>query len=290
MVQSDDRFPGIFIDSTERKGKGVFADRSFDVGEEIYRFPVGRFLDKKEYDLLSVDEKKCVDIVDDHYELVEPPACFVNHSCNPNIREENHVAYAIRAIAAQDEITIDYDPISYIQTPFTCHCGASNCRGVVKGKKYASPPRKVLTLCFVQDGSRVLLGMKKRGFGSERWNGFGGKVEPGESIEEAAHRELREEAGIDVSQMEKAGLLEFTFEGDPVLLEVHVFRAGGMIGEPVESDEMRPQWFAESEIPYDAMWLDDKYWLPVFLKGKKFHGVFHFENEKKLLEYAVAEA
>jgi len=149
--------------------------------------------------------------------------------------------------------------------------------------------RKVLTLCFVRDGSRVLLGMKKRGFGANRWNGFGGKLEPGESIEEAAHRELREEAGIGVLQMEKAGTLEFTFVGDPVLLEVHVFRASGVIGEPVESDEMKPQWFEESAIPYDAMWLDDKHWLPVFLAGKNFFGRFHFEGETKILEYEVSE-
>lgn len=34
----------------------------------------------------------------------------------------------------------------------------------------------------------VLLGMKKRGFGAGKWNGFGGKVQPGETIEEAARR------------------------------------------------------------------------------------------------------
>lgn len=42
-----------------------------------------------------------------------------------------------------------------------------------------------------QEG-RVLLGMKKRGFGMGKYNGFGGKVEPGESIEAAALvRQLR---------------------------------------------------------------------------------------------------
>lgn len=34
----------------------------------------------------------------------------------------------------------------------------------------------------------VLLGMKKRGFGAGKWNGFGGKVQPGETIEEAARQ------------------------------------------------------------------------------------------------------
>lgn len=47
---------------------------------------------------------------------------------------------------------------------------------------------RVFTLVLVVQPSRVLLGMKKRGFGAGLWNGFGGKVQPGESIEEAARR------------------------------------------------------------------------------------------------------
>lgn len=47
---------------------------------------------------------------------------------------------------------------------------------------------KLLTLVLVVQPGRVLLGMKKRGFGAGRWNGFGGKVQPGEAIEEAARR------------------------------------------------------------------------------------------------------
>ena len=35
---------------------------------------------------------------------------------------------------------------------------------------------KLLTLVFLRNGSKVLLGMKKRGFGVGKWNGFGGKV------------------------------------------------------------------------------------------------------------------
>lgn len=51
-------------------------------------------------------------------------------------------------------------------------------------------PRKVLTLAFIRDLERgeLLLGLKKRGFGEGNWNGFGGKVELGETIEEGAIR------------------------------------------------------------------------------------------------------
>ena len=41
--------------------------------------------------------------------------------------------------------------------------------------------KKVLTLVFLRNETKVLLGMKKRGFGVDKWNGFGGKVEVGET-------------------------------------------------------------------------------------------------------------
>ena len=50
------------------------------------------------------------------------------------------------------------------------------------------PQNKLLTLLFVLKPGKVLLGYKKRGFGADRWNGFGGKVQQGETIEEAAIR------------------------------------------------------------------------------------------------------
>lgn len=48
--------------------------------------------------------------------------------------------------------------------------------------------RKLLTLAVIRNECNVLLGYKKRGFGQGKWNGFGGKVEHGENIKEAALR------------------------------------------------------------------------------------------------------
>ena len=62
----------------------------------------------------------------------------------------------------------------------------------------SSKQRKVLTLVLLREDNRVLLGMKKRGFGAGKWNGFGGKLEAGETVVEAAAREVREECGYDV--------------------------------------------------------------------------------------------
>jgi 8-oxo-dGTP diphosphatase/2-hydroxy-dATP diphosphatase len=139
----------------------------------------------------------------------------------------------------------------------------------------------------VQDNDRVLLGMKKRGFGAGRWNGFGGKVEAGETIENAAKREIQEEAGVTISDIVKTGEIEFEFKGEAQKLEVNIFKAVSYQGEPLETEEMKPQWFKVSEIPFDQMWPDDIYWMPLFLEGKKFKGKFVFEGQSKIVEHKL---
>ena len=149
--------------------------------------------------------------------------------------------------------------------------------------------KKLLTLCIIHQHPQVLLGMKKRGFGAGRWNGFGGKVSPGEAIEDAAKRELHEEAGIKIGDLHKVGILEFEFQGNPEILEVHIFRVEHFSGKPTESEEMKPQWFHVDEIPFDIMWPDDKHWFPLFLNGKKFTGKFLFGDGDVILSQALTE-
>ncbi|KAK3725005.1 hypothetical protein QZH41_017485, partial [Actinostola sp. cb2023] len=95
---------------------------------------------------------------------------------------------------------------------------------------------KILTLVLVHNTTKVLLGMKKRGFGVGRWNGFGGKVEANETIMEGAKRELQEECCLHAKSLAEVGILLFEFVGDPVILEVHVFRTEEYQGEPTETE------------------------------------------------------
>lgn len=138
--------------------------------------------------------------------------------------------------------------------------------------------KKVLTLCIAYENKKILLGMKKRGFGVGRWNGFGGKVEEGETIFESAKRECEEEAGIKVLEMEEKGIIDFEFQNDPKILEVHIFEIIKFDGFPEESEEMEPRWFYLDEIPFKQMWPDDVHWMPLFLSGKKFKGKFLFDR------------
>jgi mutator protein MutT len=152
---------------------------------------------------------------------------------------------------------------------------------------------KLVTLCLLVKDDKVLLAMKKRGFGMGKWNGIGGKVEEGETIEAAAIRETGEEIGVvvDPAKMENIGKIEFHFKDKPEWNQhMHIFLVKDWKGEPTESEEMAPKWYLHHEIPFDVMWPDDKHWMPAVLAGKKVEGKFYFINEgKNIDEFDIRE-
>ncbi len=144
----------------------------------------------------------------------------------------------------------------------------------------ANSVKKLLTLVYLIRGNEICLGFKKRGFGAGNWNGYGGKLEVGETIEDAAIRELKEESGVHVEKdaLEQMALLEF-FMPEGVLLEVHAFFARTWKNDPTETEEMKPGWFHFENIPYEKMWADDPHWLPRALQGEQLHGKVWFAQD-----------
>ena len=149
-------------------------------------------------------------------------------------------------------------------------------------------PSKQATLCFLLRENEILLGMKKRGFGVGKYNGFGGKVAPGESVEEATVRELYEESGVkvNISDLEKVAEFDFFFPTVPKEQNwdqvVSVFFIRNWEGEPIESEEMLPVWMKQNSLPFEKMWEDDQHWFPRVLLGKKVRGKFSFDKDKLL--------
>ncbi|MDP2735827.1 MAG: 8-oxo-dGTP diphosphatase [bacterium] len=148
---------------------------------------------------------------------------------------------------------------------------------------------KIAMVCYIIRDGKVLLAMKKRGFGEGFWNGPGGKPEEGEELIDALYREVKEELGIVPRDPVEHGILHFAFEDGNPDWRVHVFRAEKFAGRPAESEEMRPAWFAFDEIPYDSMWADDPHWMPLLLAGKRFEGRFTFRDTRTLTAQEVRE-
>lgn len=144
----------------------------------------------------------------------------------------------------------------------------------------------VQTLCLVISEGKILLGMKKRGFGEGRYNGFGGKIIPGETLLRAAKREIAEEAGLKVGKLNKCGVLTFFSPiREPIVM--HIYSCMDFTGTPQESEEMRPKWFRFNKIPYSRMWPDDQHWLPLVLKGKRVRARFWFDAQDIIIKKDV---
>src|SRR5690554_4188160 len=96
--------------------------------------------------------------------------------------------------------------------------------------------KDVTNVLFIRD-NYVLLGMKKRGFGINKYNGIGRKLKKGESIEQAALREAEEESGLIPRIYEKRAIIDFPHSYP---LRMNVYVCTEWEGELKESDEMRP--------------------------------------------------
>lgn len=146
--------------------------------------------------------------------------------------------------------------------------------------------RKIMTEALAVKDGKLLLGRKKRSFGKGKWLGFGGKLEPGESLAQGLRRECLEECNVKVKRFEERGVLVFHYIDDPEM-EVHYFEMLEYEGEPKESEEMEVKWFDLNKIPYDKMFPNDRYWLPMFLKKEFFKGEFWFDKDYEITKHDI---
>lgn len=133
--------------------------------------------------------------------------------------------------------------------------------------------KKTVTLLFLRRGDEILLAMKKRGYGVDKWNGVGGKLESGETALQGAIRECQEEINVTPLDPRLSGRLNFfEYENPDFQHSCHIFVSEDWQGEPKETEEMRPRWFHIDGLPYAKMWPDDELWMPHLLQNRPFSG------------------
>lgn len=112
-------------------GTGLFALKAFKPGDIVLHWDVSHLISKEDLALLSSAEQHYTHPFDEQRLIVvQPPARFVNHSCNNNTEVRDFCDVAIREIAPGEEITSSYSSDGS-GSVFVCSCGAPNCRGRV---------------------------------------------------------------------------------------------------------------------------------------------------------------
>ncbi len=150
------------------------------------------------------------------------------------------------------------------------------------------------TICLLvreQDGktSEVLLARKKTGFGEGKVVGVGGKVEPGETILQAAVRETEEELAVTVREQDlgRAAKITFRFPAKPEWDRiVYIYLVDRWQGEPQSSREVDPFWVPVDEIPFGETWSDSAEWLPLILSGQRIVARFTFADDNETLVFS----
>jgi 8-oxo-dGTP diphosphatase len=147
------------------------------------------------------------------------------------------------------------------------------------------------TLCFILHDNRVLLLKKNPGlFGAGKWNAPGGKLQPKETPERCAAREVYEETGLEVHDPRRVGTLVFfkyDKREDPDWI-AHVFLTREFNGTIKEGKEGILRWFPVNHPPFEEMWEDDKYWYRHAVEGRNFRGDFYFRGDfEKLLDHRI---
>jgi len=139
------------------------------------------------------------------------------------------------------------------------------------------------TLCYVKQDNRTLMvyrNKKPNDMHAGKWNGLGGKFEPGETPEDCVTREVREESGLTIRHPKMHGLLMFpNFKGDDWY--VFVFTAREYSGKLVDdSPEGKLEWIPNEKLTSLNLWESDRIFFPWMGKEKFFSAKFIYAGDE----------
>jgi 8-oxo-dGTP diphosphatase len=156
----------------------------------------------------------------------------------------------------------------------------------IDSKRYTLIPR-VLVFAVNEQGKVLLLrGAPDKKIWPNKWNGLGGHVEQGESILEAAHRELQEESGLKAGRMQYCGQVVVDTGKKPGII-FFIFKAKRLEGTQRDSEEGRLAWFKQKDA-LELGLVEDLYTLiPIVMRqrpgAKPFWGFYSYDEKGQLM-------
>ena len=153
-------------------------------------------------------------------------------------------------------------------------------------ERYTLIPR---VLVFpVDEKGRVLLlkGAKTKKIWANLWNGPGGHLEVGESVLEAARRELLEETGLSAGKMIHCAQIVVDSGSSPGII-FFVFKAKQLSGELHSSPEGELTWFTQNKALNLDLVEDLFTLLPMVMRHrtneKPFWGHYSYDKDDQLV-------
>jgi 8-oxo-dGTP diphosphatase len=149
---------------------------------------------------------------------------------------------------------------------------------------------KLATLCYVKaDGQTLMIHRikKKNDMHQGKWNGLGGKLNPGESPEECVIREVREESGLIITNPQLKGILTFPAFANDEDWYAFVFVAHEYNGQLIDSEEGNLQWVADEELLNLDLWEGDRVFIPWLERPGFFSGKFIYREGRLVMHSEV---
>lgn len=138
-------------------------------------------------------------------------------------------------------------------------------------------------MCMIYDGNRILVQDRL----DPNWPGItfpGGHVEPCESFVRSAIREVREETGLEISNLRLCGMKQFTHRNGSYRYIVFFYKTNRFSGELQSSDEGRVFWIDRADLGKYALADGFESMLEIFENdalSENYHwfdGEWHCEN------------
>lgn len=119
-----------------------------------------------------------------------------------------------------------------------------------------------------------------------KWNGLGGKLDPGETPEECVVREVWEESGLKIRNPVLKGFLTFPGFANDEDWYAFVFVAREFEGELIESPEGPLEWVPDEQLSSLPLWEGDYIFLPWLEQDGFFSGKFTYKDGR-LVDHSV---
>ena len=142
---------------------------------------------------------------------------------------------------------------------------------------------KLATLCYLRKDGHTLMvhrNKKENDMHAGKWNGLGGKMEPGETPEECAIREIWEESGLKVKNLVLKGIITFPAFDDQEDWYTFIFMIHGFEGRLIDSPEGHLQWIPDTELLDLHLWPGDRIFIPWLDKPGFFSAKFVYQNKE----------